>query len=521
MSEGRPRPVVLCVLDGFGIGADPARNALLAARMPAWDRLTAEWPTCRLEASGEAVGLPAGQMGNSEVGHLNLGAGFPVLQDLPRISQAIADGSFFDNAGAARGRRPCQSRSGSRLHLLGLIGPGGIHARRRAHRGHGRAGASAGPAARSACCSTPSPTGATRRRGRRRSSCRRWRRGWPGAPTIATGHRPLLRHGPRPPLGSDASGLGRDRPRGGAERADPRRRPSARRTSVTRATSSSSRPSSTDVRRMARRRRRRPPELPGRSGAAADAGAGAGGLRPPSTAAAGRPTCSVADPDRVPGARRAAGAGGLPAGRGRLAGGATCRASACGSCTSPRPRSTPTSPTSSTAASRRRSRRGSRPGAVQSRRADLRPGAGDERAGPITERLLDAIGSGEYDFIIVNYANPDMVGHTGVWEAAVRCRRGDRRLPRAVAAPRSARAAALRHHRRPRQHRGDARRRPARRRRSTPPRRSRSCSVAGAMPRSPAARRDAGGRGADHVRADGSAAGPQMTGPIAAHRLMR
>ena len=95
--------------------------------MPTWDRLTAEWPTCRLEASGEAVGLPAGQMGNSEVGHLNLGAGFPVLQDLPRISRAIADGSFFDNA-VLREAVDHASRHGSRLHLLGLIGPGGIHA---------------------------------------------------------------------------------------------------------------------------------------------------------------------------------------------------------------------------------------------------------------------------------------------------------------------------------------------------------------------------------------------------------
>ncbi|HEY7847716.1 MAG TPA: 2,3-bisphosphoglycerate-independent phosphoglycerate mutase [Candidatus Limnocylindria bacterium] len=127
MSDGRPRPVVLCVLDGFGIGEDPARNALLAARLPAWDRLTAEWPSCRLEASGEAVGLPAGQMGNSEVGHLNLGAGFPVLQDLPRISRAIDDGSFFDNV-VLREAIDHALRHEGRLHLLGLIGPGGIHA---------------------------------------------------------------------------------------------------------------------------------------------------------------------------------------------------------------------------------------------------------------------------------------------------------------------------------------------------------------------------------------------------------
>ena len=126
-ASGRPRPVVLCVLDGFGLSDDPARNALLAARMPTWDRMRAEWPSCRLEASGEAVGLPAGQMGNSEVGHLNLGAGFPVLQDLPRISAAIADGSFFTNEvlqAAAKGA----VEHGTRLHLLALIGPGGVHA---------------------------------------------------------------------------------------------------------------------------------------------------------------------------------------------------------------------------------------------------------------------------------------------------------------------------------------------------------------------------------------------------------
>jgi len=82
--------LVLVVLDGFGIGSDPARNALMSAHLPVWDGLMREWPTARLEASGEAVGLPAGQMGNSEVGHLNLGAGFPVLQDLPRINRALA-----------------------------------------------------------------------------------------------------------------------------------------------------------------------------------------------------------------------------------------------------------------------------------------------------------------------------------------------------------------------------------------------------------------------------------------------
>lgn len=118
--------VLLVVLDGFGLSADRSRNALLSASMWNWNRLIREWPHCRLEASGEAVGLPGGQMGNSEVGHLNLGAGFRVLQDLPRINAAIADGSFFRNDVLAG---VCHAvAAGSRLHLMGLVGPGGVHA---------------------------------------------------------------------------------------------------------------------------------------------------------------------------------------------------------------------------------------------------------------------------------------------------------------------------------------------------------------------------------------------------------
>jgi 2,3-bisphosphoglycerate-independent phosphoglycerate mutase len=123
----RPRPIVLVVLDGFGIGRDPAADAIRAARMPTWRRLLETWPHTSLAASGLDVGLPAGQMGNSEVGHLNLGAGRPVLQDLPRIDAAIADGSF--------GTRPAllaacdrAARGGGCLHIIGLVGPGGVHA---------------------------------------------------------------------------------------------------------------------------------------------------------------------------------------------------------------------------------------------------------------------------------------------------------------------------------------------------------------------------------------------------------
>jgi 2,3-bisphosphoglycerate-independent phosphoglycerate mutase len=114
-------------MDGFGISDDPKANAILSARMPHWRRLLERWPHSVLEASGEAVGLPAGQMGNSEVGHLNLGAGRQVVQDLPRIDRAIEDGSFARNDAllAAIGRG---AESGRRLHLVGLLGPGGVHA---------------------------------------------------------------------------------------------------------------------------------------------------------------------------------------------------------------------------------------------------------------------------------------------------------------------------------------------------------------------------------------------------------
>jgi 2,3-bisphosphoglycerate-independent phosphoglycerate mutase len=123
----RPRPIVLVVLDGFGIGGDPAADAIAAAPMPVWRSLLGRWPHARLAAAEEAVGLPPGQMGNSEVGHLNLGAGRPVLQDLPRIDAAIGDGSFSERPAliAACDRA---ARDDGRLHVISLVGPGGVHA---------------------------------------------------------------------------------------------------------------------------------------------------------------------------------------------------------------------------------------------------------------------------------------------------------------------------------------------------------------------------------------------------------
>ena len=123
----RPRPIVLVVLDGFGIGRHPSVDAIAAAAMPTWRGLLERWPHAALGASEGAVALPPGQMGNSEVGHLNLGTGRPVLQDLPRIDAAIDDGSFFERPALVGACEQAIATSG-RLNVVGLVGPGGVHA---------------------------------------------------------------------------------------------------------------------------------------------------------------------------------------------------------------------------------------------------------------------------------------------------------------------------------------------------------------------------------------------------------
>jgi 2,3-bisphosphoglycerate-independent phosphoglycerate mutase len=120
------RPVVLMVLDGWGSTDPGPGNAVSLAETPVFDRLWATCPHGTLEASGEAVGLPPGQMGNSEVGHLNIGAGRVVYQDLTRITKAIADGSFFANP-VLRDVFATASRDGGSVHLLGLVSGGGVH----------------------------------------------------------------------------------------------------------------------------------------------------------------------------------------------------------------------------------------------------------------------------------------------------------------------------------------------------------------------------------------------------------
>ncbi len=120
------KPTVLLILDGLGIAPAGAHNAVTCAATPNLDALFARFPHTQLSASGEDVGLPAGQIGNSEVGHTNIGAGRVVYQDLPRISRAVADGSFFENPVYCAAMDEA-ARSGRSVHILGLLSDGGVH----------------------------------------------------------------------------------------------------------------------------------------------------------------------------------------------------------------------------------------------------------------------------------------------------------------------------------------------------------------------------------------------------------
>ena len=120
------KPVVLMILDGYGLSEEKRGNAVGKANTPVMDDLMANYPFVHGHASGEAVGLPEGQMGNSEVGHLNIGAGRVVYQDLTRISKAIEDGSFFKNEALLKAMENCK-KNGSTLHICGLLSDGGVH----------------------------------------------------------------------------------------------------------------------------------------------------------------------------------------------------------------------------------------------------------------------------------------------------------------------------------------------------------------------------------------------------------
>lgn len=120
------KPYVLIILDGFGHSEDPRSNAIMAARKPNWDRILRENPHGLISGSGEDVGLPDGQMGNSEVGHMNLGAGRVVYQDFTRITKAIRDGEFFHNP-VITAAVDKAVQAGKAVHVLGLLSPGGVH----------------------------------------------------------------------------------------------------------------------------------------------------------------------------------------------------------------------------------------------------------------------------------------------------------------------------------------------------------------------------------------------------------
>lgn len=122
MSNGK---VALIILDGYGIGEPNDGNAIYTAKTPVMDGLLQRWPHTKLSASGLDVGLPDGQMGNSEVGHTNIGSGRVVFQDLPRITKAIEDGTFFENP--VYGAALDNAANGKALHILGLLSDGGVH----------------------------------------------------------------------------------------------------------------------------------------------------------------------------------------------------------------------------------------------------------------------------------------------------------------------------------------------------------------------------------------------------------
>lgn len=120
------KPVVLMVLDGYGLNDKTEGNAIAMADTPVMDKLMAEYPFVKGNASGMAVGLPEGQMGNSEVGHMNIGAGRIIYQDLTRITKDIEDGTFFENKVLLQAMDNCK-KNNSDLHLWGLLSDGGVH----------------------------------------------------------------------------------------------------------------------------------------------------------------------------------------------------------------------------------------------------------------------------------------------------------------------------------------------------------------------------------------------------------
>ena len=124
--NSKPKFVVLVILDGWGIATPGAGNAITLSNTPNINKFLASYPHTQLEAAGQAVGLPRGEDGNTETGHINLGAGSIIYQDLERINMSISDGSFFENK-ILLSAIENSKKNNSNLHLMGLIGTGGVH----------------------------------------------------------------------------------------------------------------------------------------------------------------------------------------------------------------------------------------------------------------------------------------------------------------------------------------------------------------------------------------------------------
>src|SRR3989338_333960 len=122
----RPKPVVLVILDGWGVAPSSRGNAISQAVTSNFDNFVNNYAVATIQASGEAVGLPWGEMGNSEAGHLNIGAGRIIYQDLPKINQAIMSGEFYKNQAFLKAFEHSKENK-SRLHIIGMLSPGGIH----------------------------------------------------------------------------------------------------------------------------------------------------------------------------------------------------------------------------------------------------------------------------------------------------------------------------------------------------------------------------------------------------------
>src|SRR5688572_23846430 len=122
----RPKPLILCILDGWGYAPASPVNAISLAKKPTYDKLLAEYPNTLIHTSGKYVGLPEGQMGNSEVGHLNIGAGRVVYMDITRVDLMIEKGDFFSHPVLLEALKRARS-GGRRLHIMGLLSDGGVH----------------------------------------------------------------------------------------------------------------------------------------------------------------------------------------------------------------------------------------------------------------------------------------------------------------------------------------------------------------------------------------------------------